>query len=267
MLRMATLTSPAAHAFSDQIGEALVFGEVAIRRAEAGFELRHVADQTVPASDLDLRLIPELRQLAERTATGAYRPLKSAPTLRRGWRLAVNGAAELAEALSHLYPGAVADWFAARSPSAPVTHYRDYTNRQTGMYRVTQHLDDAQVATLVRAACPARFCLKRRLWTIPGLEPDAPEAKSLVPCLEPCALLLEFARKAARIEQQERQPVALAPAELETINAALEHQLATGSPAVREGNFESPANPRRIALLLERLRASSSVSPAPAAGE
>jgi hypothetical protein len=264
---MATLTNPPAQAFTEQIGDALVFGQVEIRRAGDGFELRHIADRTTPDQDLEATTLPSLRTLAERTADGAFRPLKTAPNLRRGWRLAVGSASELAEALGHLYPGAVADWFAARQESPPVTHYRDFTNRQTGMYRVTQHLDDAQVATVVRAACPARFCLKSRLWTIPGLEPDAPESKSLIPCLEPCAILLEFTRKAARIEQQEKQPLALTPAELDTIKAALEHWLATGDPTVREGNFESPANPRRIALVLEKLRALPATPPARAAQE
>jgi len=31
---------------------------------------------------------------------------------------------------------------------------------------------------------------------------NEPSEKSVIPCLEPCAILLEFARKTARLEQQ-----------------------------------------------------------------
>ena len=34
--------------------------------------------------------------------------------------------------------------------------------------------------------------------------PDGPTAKSILPCLEPCAILLEFARKMARVGQEEK---------------------------------------------------------------
>jgi hypothetical protein len=97
-----------------------------------------------------------------------------------------------------LYPGAVADWFATQAAQPPVTSYREFTSRQTGMYRITTHLDDAAVAAVIHACCHKDFCLKRRLWTVEGAAPDAADAKSLIPCLEPCAILLEAARKAAR---------------------------------------------------------------------
>ncbi len=103
---------------------------------------------------------------------------------------------ELEAALQHLYPGAITDWFAAQAQPAPVTHYREFTDRQTGMYRVTTMLSDEQAAVMARACCHRRFCLKRRLWTVGSLGPEASGEKSLIPCLEPCAILLEFARKA-----------------------------------------------------------------------
>jgi hypothetical protein len=71
------------------------------------------------------------------------------------------------------------------------------------MYRITTMLTDAQVGEVIRAVCDKGHCLKRRLWTVPGTPPDEAAAKSLIPCLEPCAVLMESARKALRAAQQE----------------------------------------------------------------
>jgi hypothetical protein len=187
------------------------------------FELRHVEDRAAESlRDVELN---DLRAIAQFTTANQFRPLKSAPTLQRGWRCVAHGASELDAALQRLYPGAVADWFAARSPHPPVTNYREFTARQTGMYRITSMLTDEQAGTITRACCHKRFCLKQRLWTVEGLVADAAAEKSLVPCLEPCAVLLEFARQAMRIEQEERSEVRLALSDVETCRVALEARL------------------------------------------
>jgi len=158
----------------------------------------------------------------------------------------------LETALQHFYPGAMADWFAAQQPSPPITNYREFTNRQTGMYRITQMLTDAQVTQVTRAGCHADFCLKRRLWTVPGLAADTPAEKSLIPCLEPCAVLLEFARKATRIEQAD--DVALSAEDAATVAALLGWALEDHAGSQREADFDNPLNPRRLRLLLEKIR-------------
>ena len=157
-----------------------------------------MADGGAAAESLRAIKLSEARALAQHTAAGEFRPLKSAPTLRTGWRLPLANDAELAAALQHLYPGALADWHAARAANPPVTNYRDYVNRQSGMYRITAKLDDAQATGVIRAGCDRANCLKRRLWSVAGLEPDAALEKSLIPCLEPCAVLMELARKTVR---------------------------------------------------------------------
>jgi hypothetical protein len=73
------------------------------------------------------------------------------------------------------------------------------------MYRITTMLNDAQAAEVIRCACDARNCLKRRLWAVAGLERDGAALKSLIRCLEPCAVLMESAREAVRAEQQQQQ--------------------------------------------------------------
>lgn len=199
---MARFENPALKEFTAQIGNELTLAQVLIRRAGAGYELRNVVDRDAAADSLRLVEAGESRQLAQYTAAGEFRPLKSAPTLQSGWRMLPPNDTELELALNQLYPGAVADWFAARAQIPPVTNYREFTNRQSGMYRITTMLTDAQVGEVLHACCNRDACLKRRLWTVATLEPEAADGKSLIPCLEPCAVLLEAARKAMRAAQE-----------------------------------------------------------------
>lgn len=243
----------AVEAFLESIGPGIVVGQVLITQHLGVFELRHVQDRSVLATDLKSLNPVELRQWAQTNASGQFRPLRSAPDLMPGWRLQANSLQDLEFALNQVYPGALADWYATRSATPPVTHYREYTQRQTGMYRITATLSDVGVAQLTRACCRSHFCLKRRYWTIPGLEPDAPKDQNLLVCLEPCAILMELARKAARLQQETPTTVALHPEDLVSIRAAIETVIASSNGAGRSADFSNPTNPRRLQLLLERL--------------
>ncbi|MBI5772749.1 MAG: hypothetical protein HZA89_03275 [Verrucomicrobia bacterium] len=198
--------NPALKCFLAETGAETQWAQVLLRRNGSGWELRHISDRDGAAAELRQVAPDGLRAVAQFTAGGAFRPLKAAPTLQRGWRCLAPDAAALETALNQLYPGALADWFAARASPPPVTHFREFTNRQSGMYRIAQSLTDAQAAVVIHATCDARLCLKRRLWTVDGLEADGAGEKSVIPCLEPCAVLLEAARKAARAEQQKKAP-------------------------------------------------------------
>jgi hypothetical protein len=250
---MSDFVPPPAAALWSQLGDGLAWAQVWLRPTPDGAELRHVADRDRATSELEPVALAGLRALAQFTAAGAFRPLKAAPNLRAGWRCGAGGAAELGDALDRLYPGALADWHAARQPEPPVTSFRDFVGRQTGMYRNARLLDDATAAQAIRAGCAAAFCLKRRLWTVTGLEPDPAPAKSVIPCLEPCAVMLEFARRAYRIQQGPAHTVTLHEDELATLHAALEIAVHHPPGDVREGNTAAPANPRRVQLLREKL--------------
>lgn len=247
------MNHPALGAFIAQIRNELVVAQVLVRRQGTRFELRHVADRSHGPSGLKNQRVDQLRQLAQFTSEGKFRPLKSAPNLPSGWQCNVRDAVQLETALNHLYPGAIADWHATQSPKPPVTHYREFTDRQTGMYRITQKLSDAQAGEMIRACCDKRFCLKQRLWTVKGLAPDSAPPKSLIPCLEPCALLLEFARKIMRIEQEAKVRLELAPSELHTIVSALQRELDRPDPEIQEAEMNAPLNPRRIQRLIRGL--------------
>ena len=231
---ISVVRNPALEALVASVAPAFVFGQVWLQRGGGEFILQHEADRG--AENLRAIAVPELRELAQFSERGAFRPLKSAPTLRRGWQCVAQDAAELDAALRHLYPGGVADWFAARQEPPPATSYRTFTARQTGMYRITAMLDDAQVASVARAGCHRNFCLKRRLWIVEGLSPDTSTEKSELACLEPCAVLMEFARAVLRIEQKGGEAVSVSG------SAAPSDQ--AGGAEVREGDFSSPLNPR-----------------------
>jgi hypothetical protein len=251
--------TPALQAFAATTSSQIDFGQLQIRRLAGGFELRHVADREREGAGLELVAQAELRRLAQFTAGGAFRPLKSAPNLRAGWRAIVPDEPALGLALDHLYPGAVADWFAVESiggatQTPKITSYREFANRQTGMYRITSLLDDASAVTMVRACCHRDFCLKRRLWTINGFlpAPDSVSEKSLIPCLEPCAILLEFARKIARLEQEEKSRPAAAPGQIARLRDEAAEGLRNPDWTIAESDFNAPHNPRRLRFILEK---------------
>lgn len=250
---MSTTLNPTFAAYFAQIDRETTFAQVVIRRRGGAFELRHIDDRDTDPNELRLVPISELRELAKFTAQGAFRPLKSAPSLKTGWRCDAADATQLQSALNHVYPGAPADWRAAQSTPIPATGYRDFTNRQTGMYRNTQNLTDGQVAEVVSAVCHPRFCLKQRLWPAPQLPEDTLEQKSLIACLEPCALLLECARTTFRMEQKDKLTLSLSPDDAEAVRAALRRALAHPADDVREADFSSPENPRRIQLALQKV--------------
>ncbi len=202
---VAEVENPALTAFVAQIAGEFLLAQVVIRRGGCGFELRHVADREIAERALRTVKPGELRALARFTETGEFRPLRCAPNLVSGWRAITADTSELGLALDQLYPGGVADWFAGRGEAPPITSFREFTDRQSGMYRIITRLDDAGAARVISACCEARCCLKRRRWSVAGLAPDAASEKSAIPCLEPCAVLLDLARKAVRQEQQEKK--------------------------------------------------------------
>jgi sirohydrochlorin cobaltochelatase len=197
------IENPALKAFVAQIGAETLFAQVIIRRSGGGHELRHIEDRDVAADALRALRLGEARSLAQFTAAGEFRPLKAAPTLPTGWRIQAAADADLELALNGLYPGALADWHAAQAANPPTTNFRVCADRQSGMYRIVAKLTDCEAAGVILEGCAASHCLKRRLWTVAGLETDGAGQKSLIPCLEPCAVLLELARKAVRAGQKD----------------------------------------------------------------
>lgn len=173
-------------------------GQIAIAPVPDAWELRHAED--AGRTGLTPHTTPEAaRHLANLDAAGNFRPLKTAPTLVRGWRLVLADVAAVRRALDYFYPAMTGVWLShTRGGLVPVV-LRETLARQSGMYRVTQKLTDAQARTLIDSFCAG--CLKHRLWEIaaPNPAPPAFPANSLpLLCHEACNLLVAQAREAVK---------------------------------------------------------------------
>lgn len=165
-------------------------GEIAIQPTADGWELRHIADLGV--EELTLHTTPEAaRHLANFTESGAFRPLKTAPTLRRGWVLRLADPGDLRRALDYLYPAMIGCAVSYRRGSLPPVVLRETLGRQTGMYRVTQKISDEDARRTIDRFCAG--CLKQRLWEIAGPNPVPPALRPRewpLLCHEACNLLV-----------------------------------------------------------------------------
>jgi sirohydrochlorin cobaltochelatase len=189
-------------------------GQIAIETHDGGsFMLRHRDDEL--RTDLVLHNHPEdATTLARFDDAENYRPLKTAPNLRHGWRLVVQGLSELRTALDLFYPGRLAAFLAFEMEDLRTTPLRATLNRQSGMYRIAAQIDARQTDHLVGNFCRSdRGCLRTILWrqdpegTIAStqLPPEKFDpkrdqtggGKPVIPllCQEACNLLVAEARK------------------------------------------------------------------------
>lgn len=173
-------------------------GEVAIRRVGAGFELRHRDDAgRVDLAEYDHAVAA--RELSTYDDAGKFRPLKTAPNLGHGWKLVLPDIAALRHALDYFYPAMLGVAHShSRGALSPVP-LRKTLARQTGMYRVTQKITDAQARTMIDGFCAG--CLKHRLWEIDVPNPQPPAVASgafSLLCHEACNLLVAKAREVVK---------------------------------------------------------------------
>ena len=190
-----------------RIGQILI-----VARGAGGFELCHRRD--VDLADLErFDRVTDARAIAMNDDAGNFRPLKSAPTLRRGWVLSLADLATLRLALEYFYPAAVGEWLALREGRLRVAPLRQTVSRQTGMYRVTGKITTAQADELAGENCASSTgCLRTILWKIEddGAAPTslphekfafdfdqtgAGECVIPLPCAEICNLLVAAARE------------------------------------------------------------------------
>lgn len=196
-----------------RIGELLILGR---------YELRHYLDAGLDG--LKPYSSPAAaREIALYDAEGNYRPLKTAPTLRRGWLLTLPGIEELHQALDSFYPAMLAARLAFQQGRLSVTPLRETLNRQSGMYAITRKITGPQADALIGSFCRSQGgspgCIKTILWPIaPGLpitslppekfDPSASRAAIPLLCAEACNLLVASAREAVK----QRPPASPCPA-------------------------------------------------------
>lgn len=189
-------------------------GEIAIARVGGGFELRHFEDRG--RDDLTPHFAAEdARALSLYDGAGNFRPLKTAPNLRRGWRLELGGIAELRAALDFFYPAMLGTLLSHERGEVSPVPLRETLGRQTGMYAVTKKITDEQADAMIGGFCTSRGgCLKTILWPIaPGLPVRSLPAEKFDPratqpqttartlpmlCTESCNLLVAKAREVVK---------------------------------------------------------------------
>jgi sirohydrochlorin cobaltochelatase len=138
-------------------------GQLEISAAAGGFFVCHRDD--VGRDDVAPREIESVFEIAKFDDSGNYRPLKTAPNLRHGWKILVNNPAELQQAVDAIYPGRVAVLHALGSGELVTTSLRETLSRQSGMYRVAAKISDQQIDDLVGNFCRSDGgCLRTILW-------------------------------------------------------------------------------------------------------
>jgi sirohydrochlorin cobaltochelatase len=194
-------------------------GQIAIQKLDGGgFALSHCDDEG--CDDLQLfRSAEDAIELSKFDDAGNYRPLKTAPNLRHGWRLDLATLGELKRGLDYFYPGRLVVFAAWKNGQLRTTPLRETLDRQSGMYRVAAKISDEQIDNVVGNFCRADDgCLRTILWKrdrrgmIPStrLPPEKFDpaydqtgpSKQVIPllCQESCNLLVAECRKVVKIE-------------------------------------------------------------------
>ena len=141
------------------------FGQLSARKATAdGFVLSNRDDEG--REDLQIfRDSEDAIEIAKYDDAGKYRPLKTAPNLRRGWQLELATVEEMERALDYFYPGRLAVFAVWKSGRLKTTPLCQTLDRQSGMYRVAAKISDPQIDDLVANFCRSDGgCLRTILW-------------------------------------------------------------------------------------------------------
>lgn len=191
-------------------------GQVSIEANGEVFRLRHWED--VGREDLAVHWeARDAQAIAQEDDAGNFRALKTAPTLRHGWELRLEGLRELREALDFFHPAMLGVRLAAEMGSLRPVCLRDTFGRQSGMYAVTRKLCDEDAEALIGRFCRSdSCCLKTILWKVAPDRPvtslpaakfdlsaeqlEAPGPSIAMPCQEACNFLVAEARRAVRKE-------------------------------------------------------------------
>lgn len=177
-----------------------LIGQIKITPTPKEFTLRHEAD--MGREDLEVFYSPEdALGIARYDDSGVYRPLKTAPNLRRGWELRLDSLAALRLALDAIYPAALGNWRAVLQGEKIAQPLRETLNRQTGMYRITGLLTHHEASLIIDSLCRPG-CLRQILWPIESTESDpapaTPEGRIPLFCTNPCSHFLGKARESVK---------------------------------------------------------------------
>src|SRR5881296_3387707 len=139
-------------------------GQIVVQKSDGCFVLLHRDDEALDHLQV-FRSAEDAIEIAKCDDAGNYRPLKTAPNLRHGWRLELDTLEELRCALDYFYPGRLAVFAAWKRDQLQTTPLRETLDRQSGMYRVAAKISDSQIEDLVADFCRSNGgCLRTILW-------------------------------------------------------------------------------------------------------
>ena len=142
----------------------LYFGQILVKKTTDRFVLSHRDDEAIDHLRM-FRSAEDAIEIAKYDDAGNYRPLKTAPSLCRGWRLELDTLEDLIRALNYFYPGRLAVFAAWKRGKMQTTPLRETLERQSGMYRVAAKISDSQIDDLVADFCRSNGgCLRTILW-------------------------------------------------------------------------------------------------------
>lgn len=192
-----------------------------------GYRLGHERDRDVlenaPETLESLSDAFGARSITLSNSSGDYRPLKTSPDLKQGWRLDLDSLEDVHQALDLIYPGMLGAWARYRAGILRVTPLRETLERQTGMYKVARTVTDEDAQEMIGRCCSDTACLKTVLWPLTESQPfeslpvekrrvdpeDGTPGSSLpMLCSEACCLVIAEARRVAKSRQA--QPAASA---------------------------------------------------------
>jgi sirohydrochlorin cobaltochelatase len=139
-------------------------GQIVVQKSDGCFVISHRDDETLDRLQV-FRSAEDAIEIAKYDDAGNYRPLKTAPNLRHGWRLELDTLEALMRALDYFYPGRLAVFAAWKSDKLQTTPLRETLDRQSGMYRVAAKISDSHIDDLVADFCRSDGgCLRTILW-------------------------------------------------------------------------------------------------------
>jgi sirohydrochlorin cobaltochelatase len=125
-------------------------------------------------------LLPETLRLRVREPEGKFRTLATSNDLPGSWHVPLKTPAQAHAVVETIYPGAVADWADAQRGQLAVKHLVTVIQRQTGMFRHLDTLDQVTQTEVVVEICGG--CVRHPTWF--------DREVGHIPCAEPCNVWL-----------------------------------------------------------------------------
>jgi sirohydrochlorin cobaltochelatase len=199
------------------------FGQIVVQKSDGCFVVCHRDNESSDHLQI-FRSAEDAIEIAKYDDAGKYRPLKTAPNLRHGWRLELDTLEQLRRSLDYFYPGRLAVFAAWKNDKLKTTPLRETLDRQSGMYRVAAKISDSQIDNVVTDFCRSNDgCLRTILWkrdaneTVastklpnekfdPSFDQASAQPGSTIPatvpllCQEACNLLVAECRKMVKGE-------------------------------------------------------------------